>query len=101
MDYDLHHYITLSFSHSPTAILKMTKNQAGSMAYVAIRDMSTILSLTSVTYKIEAKNGVIISTLLGCLLTYSDTMGGKRSRPMAACTSCSAERHRQSPTETV
>lgn len=49
------------------------------MVCIAIRAMSTILILISVTNKIEDKDRVIISTLLACLLiTYLDTMGGKR-----------------------
>lgn len=70
---------SFSFSHSPISILKMTKNQAAAMVCIAIRAMSTILILISVTNKIEDKDRVIISTLLACLLiTYLDTMGGKR-----------------------
>lgn len=40
----------------------MTKNQAGVMAYIAIRAMWTIPTLASVINKIEARDGGNIST---------------------------------------
>lgn len=45
---------------------------------IAIRAMSMILNLISVTKKTEDNDGMIISALLACLLTHSGTMGGKR-----------------------
>ena len=65
-------------SHSPVSMLKMTKNQAGVIACRAIRAMSTILTLTSVTNKTEVNDGGLLAHKLACLLTYSDTTGGNR-----------------------
>ena len=89
MDNDLpfkkHCCTALSFSHSPVSILKMIKAPA---VCIAIRAMSMILNLISVTKKTEDNDGMIISALLACLLTHSGTTGGKRVPKILLQTSC-------------